>query len=174
MAPGSGRAVDELVDRDHPFALGTQVDEDAPPSGADDLAHLEAGPGFLPSDPLRRQAAGAIFGLEPAGLADVEGGGVEALHRGFELGVEVVVPLFLERGPDGGLGGPAGGGGVERGIDRGVRVGGSAGFFVEHRSCPSVGQPTSSSVAQRLGSSPTGNSRPTPKDRSPRSGSVTW
>ncbi len=68
------------------------------------------------------------------GVADLEGRLVEAGHRGLELGVEVRVPLPLERDfLDGLLRGSAGDR-VQGGVDRGVLIRTAAVSLVGHRS----------------------------------------
>ena len=94
VEPGRGDLALELVERDHPLALAPQVHEHALAADADDLAGARALAGFLaPVAPAHR---GAVGGLGPL-PGHVERLGVESAERGFHLGLELGVPLPLER-----------------------------------------------------------------------------
>ena len=118
---GLGQVPGELVGRDDALQLlAPRSTKTLRPRTAITLPIWRPLAGLGPALALRGLAAGALVAREAAGGADLEGRGVEPGHRGFELGVEVVVPLLLERDIGRSVRGLARGHGVEGSVNRGI------------------------------------------------------
>src|SRR5208337_1815451 len=84
----------ELIQRDHPFALASQIDEEAAAPRTDDRATPRPLDGLLAAVAARRTGLGRGFGPLPGHVERLR---VEARERCFHLGLELVIPLTLER-----------------------------------------------------------------------------